>query len=137
MISCVSHRLLEGGEADDRPGVCLPDHVPELLEAEVVGVLGHDEGPVPRVARHPAGIDIVCAGDRGLEHNPGAVTGHVIHAVVVKLVGGVNSGEVTWSKMFEIILQLYHQQYYQCGLAQVLWLQRTAFPEAPNKENQP
>ena len=137
MISCVTHRLLEGGEADDGPGVRLPDHVPELLEAEVVGVLGHDEGPVPGVSRHPARIDVVCAGHGGLEHNPGAVTGHVVHAVVVKLVGGVNSGEVTWSKRFEITLPLYHQHHYRCGLVQALWLQRTASPEAPNKEIQP
>ena len=73
--------------------------MPELLQAEVVGVLGDDEGPVPGVARHPAGVNVVCAAHGGLEHHPGPVPGHVVHAVVVKLVGGVNSGEVTWSNI--------------------------------------
>ena len=30
-----TYRLLEDGEADDGVGLCLPDHVPELLYAVV------------------------------------------------------------------------------------------------------
>ena len=41
--------LLEGRETHDGLGLRLPDHVPELLQTVVVGVLADDELPVPGV----------------------------------------------------------------------------------------
>ena len=68
--------------------------MPELLQAVVVGVLADDELPVPGVAWHPAGIDVVGAGDAGLQHHPGQVHRHILHAVVVQVVGGVDCSQV-------------------------------------------
>ena len=89
-----TYRLLEDGEADDGVGLCLPDHVPELLYAVVVGVLADDELPLTVVARHPAGVDVVPAGDRGGESDPGEVGRHVVEAVVVEVVGWVGGGQI-------------------------------------------
>ena len=72
----------------------MPDHVPELLQTVIVGMLADDELLVTVVARHPAGVDIVRATDHGVQADPGAVHRHVVHAVVVQVVGGVDSCQV-------------------------------------------
>ena len=115
----LTHRLLEGRETDDGPGVCLPDHVPELLEAEVVGVLGDDEGPVPGVSRHPAGINIVCAWHGGLETDSRVVTSYIVHAVIVKLVSGVNSSQVTCNERTLRLSTTDH--YHHFTITNVVW----------------
>ena len=75
-------------------GLGLPDAVPELLDAVVVGVLADDQLPLTVIARHPAGVDVVRPAHGGREEDPGEVHGHVVHAVVVEVVGGVDCGEV-------------------------------------------
>ena len=68
--------------------------MPELLDAVVVGVLADDELPLAVVAGHPAGVDVVRPAHGGGENDPGQVHGHVVHAVVVEVVGGVDGREV-------------------------------------------
>ena len=68
--------------------------MPELLQTVVVGMLTDHKLSVSMVSWHPAGVHIVSAGDAGLQHHPGSVHRHVLHAVVVEVVGGVDRGQV-------------------------------------------
>ena len=68
--------------------------MPELFQAVVIGMLADDELFVGVVSWNPTCIHIVRGSNDRLECDPGHVHGHVVHAVVVEVVGGVDGRQV-------------------------------------------